>query len=88
MERIPVECIVDMPPDYFRPMRIRYYDEEGAHVINIDRIISKDTKKVLPSKCISPEIEFTFKCEAIQGNARKPFTLIYNNQSCKWNMFR
>jgi hypothetical protein len=86
MARIEVECIAEFRPDYIRPMRIRYEDNEGAHVIRIDKIISKDAKKIRPTMNISSEIEFSFKCENIEEGIRKYFTLVYNNQLCKWHM--
>jgi hypothetical protein len=87
MARIEVECIADMRPDYIRPLRIRYEDNEGAHVIKIDKIVGKDAKKVFATMNTPASIEFSFKCENIEDGVRKYFTLYYNNQSCKWHMF-
>lgn len=87
MARIPVECISEMRPGYARPMRVRYGDGDGAHVIKIDNIIGKDAKKIIATMNTSASIEFSFKCENVDGGMRKYFTLIYNNQSCKWHIF-
>ena len=87
MERVPVKCRVDMGIDYFRPMRIKYEDEAGAHIINIDRIITKDKRQIIPSKYIAPELEYTFKCETIQEDMQRPLTLTFNNQTCIWYMY-
>lgn len=87
MARIPIECIVDMKLNQIRPMRVRYENGEGAHVIKVDNIVGKDAKKVLPTMNNPASIEFTFRCEAFEEGLRKFFTLTYDNQSCKWHMF-
>jgi hypothetical protein len=87
MARMPVECIAEMKPDSIRPMRIRYEDNEGKHVVNIDNIIHKDKKKVFATMNNPASIEYVFKCETKISNMKKTFTLIYNNQSCRWYMY-
>lgn len=87
MARIPVECIAEMKPGCIRPIRLRYEDREGAQVIQVDNVISKDSKKVYPTMNTPASIEYSFKCETKVGGMKKPFTLIFNNQSCKWSMF-
>lgn len=70
-----------------RPIRIRYEDRDGAHVVNVDNIIQKDSKKVYPTMNIPASIEYSFKCETEIGDMKKAFTLIFNNQLCKWYLY-
>ncbi len=86
MTRIPIECIVEMKPNSIKPMRVRYEDREGAHVINVDNIVGRDKKKILPTMNIAASVEYSFKCETFVDEYRNSFTLVYNNQSCKWGI--
>jgi hypothetical protein len=88
MDRIPVECIVEMKSDHIKPIRIRYEDREGKHVVTVDSIISQDKKKIFATMNNPVAIDFIFKCETIIHNMKKPFTLVFNNQSCKWYLLR
>jgi len=85
--RIQVECIAEFCPESIRPLRVRYEDGEGAHVVKVDNIVVKDVKKVRATMNNPAFTEFTFKCESFQDGVRKLFTLTYNNQSCRWYMF-
>ena len=87
MYKIPIECIAEMKPNNIKPMRIRYEDDEGAHVVKVDRILKRDKKTIMPNMNQLRSIEYTFRCEAVQGDSRKPFTLAYNDQSCRWYMY-
>jgi hypothetical protein len=87
MDSIPVQCITIMKHDQITPIRVKYEIQDESHVVKVDRILARDKKKVFANMNQPQSIEYSFKCETIQGNVRKPFTLIYNNQSCKWHMF-
>lgn len=56
-------------------------------VVNVDNIIQKDAKKVYPTMNNPASIEYTFRCETKIGGMKKTFTLIFNNQLCRWYMF-
>lgn len=83
-ERIPVEVLVNADRDgNMKPFRIRYQvDDDELQVINIKRIIQKD-KRIEVNYRSSTLI---YKCEAIDHNTAKQFTLQYNTESCKWIM--
>jgi hypothetical protein len=87
MERIPVECIAEMKPDSIRPMRIRYEDREGKHVVNVDHVIRKDKKKIFAIMNYPESIEYRFTCETIEAGTRKAFALTFNAQTCRWHMY-
>lgn len=89
MGRFPVETIVhfDMKGKA-TPLRVRFADaQEELQAIRNIKVVNRDAKKVLPSMNNPASIEFSYKCEAQIGDMKNPFTLTYNNQSCRWNMF-
>lgn len=73
MNRIPVECIVEMKPDGMKPMRIRYEDEDVTHVVKVYRILQRNKKLAMPTMNQFRSTEYIFRCEAVQGDSRKPF---------------
>ena len=83
--RIPVEVLVSTDKDgNMRPFRIRYQvDDDELQVINIKRIIEKDKRTEVNYR----SSVLTYKCEAIDHNTAKQFTLHYNTESCKWVLF-
>jgi len=87
MDRIPVECIVKMSHKEITPLRVRYESNEERIVINVDRILQRDKKVVMPNMNQPRSTEYRFKCEAVNGDSRKPFSLFFNEQSCRWYMF-
>jgi hypothetical protein len=87
MNKISVECITVMNHKEITPMRVRYEDDEGAHVIKVEKILVRNKKPVMPSMSNPRSTEYTFRCETIQDGIKRPFTLVFNDQSCKWLMY-
>ena len=87
MARVPVECIAIMNHKAIKPLRVRYEVDDESIVVNVDKIFVSDKKNVMPNMNQIRSTEYTFRCEALQGDSRKPFTLTYNDQSCRWYMF-
>jgi hypothetical protein len=87
MNRKPVECIVIMNHNKITPLRVRYEVNDESVVVKVDRIMQTDKKTVMPSMNNPRSSEFTFRCESIQGDTRKPFTLTFNDQSGRWYMY-
>ena len=84
-EKRQVDCIAkfDGKGD-INPIRIRFEDSEGKHVINIDKIIEKEIKKTFSTMNSSQGRAFHFKCESILEGMSVPYKLIFDNNSCKW----
>jgi hypothetical protein len=69
------------------PLKVRYEVSEERIIVKVDRILQRNKRIVMPNMNQIRSIEYTFRCEAIQGDIRKPFTLTFNDQSCRWYMF-
>jgi hypothetical protein len=87
VNKVPVECITVMNNKEITPLRIRFEDDAGAHVVKIDRILQRDKKTVFPTMNKPRSTEHTFRCEVVQGGCRKSFSLIFNDQTCRWYMY-
>lgn len=87
MDRIPVECIAIMNHKEITPLKVRYEVDEERIVVKVDRILQRDKKATMPNMNQLRSTEYKFKCEAISRDSRMPFSLIFNDQSCKWHMF-
>lgn len=87
MDRIPVECIAVMSHKEITPLKVRYEVSDARIVVKVDRILQRNKRTVMPNMNQIRSTEYTFKCEAIQGDSRKPFTLAFNDQSCRWYMY-
>ena len=84
-EKRPVECIAKCDgKGNLEPMRIRFEDDEGKHVINVDKIIEQEIKKTYSTMNRSEGRAFHFKCESTLEGTAVPFKLIFDNNSCKW----
>lgn len=84
-EKRPAECIAKCDgKGSLEPMRIRFEDAEGKHVINIDKIIEKEIKKTFSKMNRSEGRAFHFKCESVIEGMAVSFKLIFDNNSCKW----
>jgi hypothetical protein len=80
-----VECIAKCDgKGSLIPMRIRFEDSEGKNIINVDKIIENDVKKIYSTMNRSEGRAFHFKCECILEGMAVPFKLIFDNNSCKW----
>lgn len=87
MDRIPVECIVIMNQKQITPLKVRYEVNEERVVIKVDRILQRDKKVSMANMDHLRSTEYSFKCEVVQGDSRKPFKLTFNDQSCRWYMY-
>lgn len=87
MERIAVECIVKMKDKEIAPLRLRYEDHDGAHVVKVDRILQQDKKTTMAYMDHPRTTEYSFRCEAVQDGISKSFTLTFNADSCRWWMY-
>ena len=84
-----VECIAKCDgKGSLEPMRIRFEDTEGKHVINVDKIIEKEIKKTFSSMNRSEGRAFHFKCESVVEGLMVPFKLMFDNNSCKWYLMQ
>ncbi|HYE10944.1 MAG TPA: hypothetical protein VEF53_12260 [Patescibacteria group bacterium] len=81
----PVECIVECDgKGGLKPMKIRFEDKEGKHVIKIDKIVEHEVKKVFASMNNPAGRAFHYKCESVVDGLRVPFKLMFDNNNCKW----
>lgn len=84
-EKRPVECIAEFDKEGNpKPIRIRFEDDEGKHVIDVKKIIEKDIKKTYSTMNRSDGRAFHFKCESVVEGLIVPFKLMFDNNSCKW----
>lgn len=84
-DKRPVECIAKCDSKgNLVPMRIRFEDAEGKHVIDVKKIIEKEIKKTYSTMNRSDGRAFHFKCESVVEGLIVPFKLMFDNNTCKW----
>ena len=65
------------------PIRFRMQvEDEPMQVIKIDRVIIKDTEKLVGN------IMIVFKCQSLIDNVMKLFEIRYELATCKWILFK
>lgn len=85
--QIPVECIVEFDiKGNPKPIRIRFEDAEGLHVINIDKILEKEDKKGFGTMNGNAVRLFVYKCQSVIDGIIVPLKLTFENKFCKWNL--
>ena len=88
VEKRAIECIAKCDgKGNLEPMRIRFEDSEGKHVINVDKIIEKEIKKTYSTMNRPEGRAFYFKCESLLEGLSVPYKLIFDSSSCKWFLF-
>jgi|GEM_PF-3009645 len=87
--KYPVECIATFgPKGEIRPNRVKFEDEEGSHVINVDKIVEQDVKNSFGNMNGHQNRAFTFKCESVVEDMKISFKLQYDQMTCKWHMLK
>ncbi|MDF2591986.1 MAG: hypothetical protein K0S75_1452 [Clostridia bacterium] len=82
-----IECIVKFDDKgNLEPIRFRFEDEEGTHVIQITKIVEKDLKNGFGNMNGHPVKQFTFRCESIIEGLVVPFRLLFDSNSCRWHL--
>lgn len=80
-----IECIVKFDDKgNLEPMRFRFEDGGGAHVIQITKIIERDVKSGFGTMNSNAIKQFSFNCESIIEGLVVPFKLMFDNNSCRW----
>lgn len=87
MDRISVECIAQMNHKEITPVKVRYEHNDERVIIKIDKILQRDKKSTMPYMDHPRTTEYSFKCEAVIEDTRRPFTLTFSADSCRWYMF-
>jgi hypothetical protein len=84
-----VECIATFDPKGgIRPNRVKFEDEEGVHVIKVDKVIDQDLKNTFGTMNGNQNKAYTFNCQSIIEDTLVSFKLQYDQQSCKWHMLK
>lgn len=84
-DKKPIECIVKFDPKgNIEPMRFRFEDKEGQHVIQITNIIEKDVKNGFGTMNGNAVKQFSFKCESLLEGLAVHYKLTFDNKNCLW----
>lgn len=82
-----VECIAKFDgKGSLTPMRVRFEDNEGQHVIKINKIIESDVKNGFGTMHGNPVRLFSYKCQSIIEGMIVPYKLQFETKGCTWNM--
>lgn len=69
------------------PVKVRYEVNDESVIIKVDRTLRRDKKSTMPYMDHPSTTEYTFRCETEQDGTRKPFTLMFNADSCRWYIY-
>lgn len=87
--KYPIECIATFEPKGgIRPNRIRFEDNEGVHVIKVDKVIDQDVKNTFGTMNGNQNRAYTFNCQSIIDDMLVSYKLQYDQLSCKWHMLK
>jgi hypothetical protein len=84
-EKRSVECIASIDSKgNVKPMRIRFEDDQGVHVIDINKVLEQEIKRTFSTMNRSEGRAFHYKCESVIEGMLVPYKLLFDNNSCKW----
>lgn len=64
------------------PVRFKYYEDDSATVIKVDRVMIRETEKFAGNNI------FVFRCQSLIGDIQKVYELKYELATCKWILFK
>lgn len=86
--KMPVDCICNFDTKgNLEPVRIRFGDTEGQHVVDIRKVLERDVKNCFGTMHSNSAKVHSFKCQSEVEGILIQYQLQFETKNCSWNMF-